>query len=88
MDIKFNISGVQEGKKYVLEFCIREEREKKQTSPRSSSPTPRKNKKGSEAPTLDEFEKKEVPPTIDDPKTKVSTDFKVESSFDGKIKPV
>lgn len=86
MDIKFNISGVQEGKKYVLEFCIKEEDntkpEKKQVQ---SAPSSEKKKKG---PSLEDFEQQEKPPQLEEIKSNKPKEFKVESSFSGKINPV
>ena len=85
MDISINISSVSEGKKYVLEFCISQDGEVIKTT-KSKKPSPKKPK--SNGLSLEDFEEKENPPQIDNPKITSSTkEFKVESSFDGKIDP-
>lgn len=81
MDISINISGVQEDKKYLLEFCISQDGEiVRKTS------SPQKKKFG---PSLEDFEKKEEKnvPKLEDPKINIKKDIKVESSFEGKINP-
>jgi hypothetical protein len=81
MKITFEIDEVQEGKNYVVEFCVSENGvTKKSTTTRKN--TPKEKKKT--GPSLDDFESDA--PKLEEPK-KGPADFKVESSFDGKINP-
>jgi hypothetical protein len=79
MKINFEIEGIQEGKRYILEFCLSSDGQVV-----VSNTTPSK----SSGPTIEEFEeKKENGPTLEEPKIEKKKDFNIQSSFDGKINP-
>jgi len=82
MDISINLSGIQVGKRYTLEFCLSEDGQVvKKTVPSKPAKTPPKKNTG---PSLEDFEEKETTktgPKLQEPKKTIS-DFKVESSID------
>lgn len=82
MDISINLSDIQVGKNYVLEFCLSEDGKRvvKSTKVNNKSDKTETDDK----PSIDDFKPK--PPTIDDvPKISKNTEFKIESSFDDKL---
>ena len=87
MDISINLSDIQVGKRYVLEFCLTEDGSvvKKSTS---SSPKREKSPTKSSSPSIDDFESKDIPsgPTLGNP-APINKEYKIETSFDGKLKP-
>jgi len=86
MDITINLSDIQVGKKYTLEFCLYEDGKK---VIKKSTPASNKIQSG---PCIDDIEKNTAP-RIEDVKSEASkkgtSDFKIESSFgDNKIDTV
>ena len=90
MKVSFDLSGVQEGKKYILEFCIREDdkREQKSSPKITEKPSNIPLKKKKDEPCLEDFvdNEKNQMPKFEEPK-RTKQEFKVESSFSGKINP-
>ena len=82
MDITFKLKNVLEDKKYVLEFCLKssekvsQDRTIERVIEKSSKKPFEKISKKDDEPQLEE-------PTLELPKFK--KEFKIESSFDGKI---
>ena len=80
MDITFKLKNVLEDKKYVLEFCLKSS--EKVSSDRTIERVLEKN--SSKKPSV----KKDDEPQLEEPSLELSRfkkEFKVESSFDGKI---
>ena len=80
MDITFKLKNVLEDKKYVLEFCLKSSSEKVS----SDRTIERVIEKSSKKPSLKKDDEPQLEePTLELPKFK--KEFKIESSFDGKI---
>jgi len=80
MDITFKLKNVLEDKKYVLEFCLKSS--EKVSSDRTIERVLEKN--SSKKPSI----KKDEEPQLEEPSLELprfKKEFKVESSFDGKI---
>jgi len=86
MDISINLSDIQVGKRYVLEFCLTEDGSVVKKS--SSIPKREKSPTKSSVLSIDDFETKDVPsgPTLGDP-APINKEYKIETSFNGKLKP-
>jgi len=85
MKISIEFDGVQEGKNYNFQFSLTEDGE---VVVKKSSPSKPRKPKEKQGPSLEDFEQKESKaPKIDEPTFKKDTEFKIESSLDGKIDP-
>jgi hypothetical protein len=76
MNISFNIDGLQEGKQYIVEFCIKENG--------VVIKQPEIKKKPSDLPLLEDIENENDLPKIDEIK-KEKKHIKVERSWDGSL---
>jgi hypothetical protein len=84
MKISIDFDGIQEGKNYVFQFSLSSNGQVVIAD--STTPTSQvAEKKENGAPSLEDFEDKEKPPELGKPGTTMKRDFKVESSFDGKL---
>jgi len=85
MNISIKLSDIQIGKNYVFEFSLSEDGTVIKQNVSQKKP------KKENCPSLETFEEKapklEEPPKLEDIKSTVQKDFKVESSFGGKINP-
>jgi len=81
MQITITLDGIQEGKKYTLEFSV---------NGKSILTSPVKQSKKKSGPSLESFEKtsqKTNGPTLEEV-GHTTKEFKIESSFEGKIDPI
>lgn len=85
MKISIDFDGVQENKQYNFSFCLSTDGDVILTTKTENISKNNDNKK---KPSLEDFEEdknKRTKPTLEEPVINKKKDFKVESSFDGKI---
>ena len=90
MKLTFDLEGIQEGRKYVFEFCLSENGKVVGSTTAKTTTVKKTEKKKTGSPSLEDFEEKEnKPPKFEEPKIEHKpTEFKIESSFGtNKIEP-
>ena len=82
MKITIDFDGIQENKNYIFQFSLSSDG---QVVVNSAVPVSKTIPKKNTVPSLEDFENKEKSPQIEELTPRIKKDFKVTSSFDGKL---